>query len=86
MTVTSHYSERSTREPKHAEELGMDTLLRLARRFTGVILMFAAAGLWIAPGASWDGDLAFMKVGVFFFFALIGLTMFASGRAPKSQD
>ena len=39
-------------------------LTRSAQRLGGIALVLAAIGLWIAPGAGMDADVALFKLGV----------------------
>ena len=55
-------------------------LSRILFGFAGVVLMAAAAGLWIVPGSSFDPSLALIKLGLSLFLALGGAALLQSAR------
>lgn len=87
MSATSHFLEAKTETRETAQELGFASLISLVQRFVGVALIFAGIGMWLAPGSSFSGEIALMKLGVTAFFALTGIVLFASGQpAEESTD
>lgn len=49
----------------------------------GCLLMFAAAALWLLPGANWSADLVTVKLGLTGFFLLGGLSFLQSARTRR---
>lgn len=50
-------------------------IARGSRRMVGATLILAALGLWIAPGGSWDADIALIKLGLSLFSGFAGLAV-----------
>ena len=65
---------------------GQRWLARSAQRIAGAGLVLAALGLWVAPGASWDGDLALIKLGLSLMIGFAGLTILHAGRAQPTVE
>lgn len=61
-------------------------LARIGQRMGGAALVLAAVGLWVAPGASWDMDLALMKMGLSLAIGFAGLAILTAGRAVPSIE
>lgn len=55
--------------------------IRSVQTLGGATLILSALGLWVAPGASWDADLALMKLGLSLFLGFAGLAIVQLGRA-----
>lgn len=84
MTAISQYFEATIETRAEAVRLGSLIATRLISRFLGVVCFLVALGMWVAPGTTLDSDLALMKLGTSFFFALIGMTLYAgSERQPQ---
>jgi len=60
---------------------GRRWLIRAAQTLGGVTLILSALGLWILPGASWDADLALIKLGLSLFLGFVGIAIMQLGRA-----
>ncbi|MEL6809320.1 MAG: hypothetical protein AAFO97_16215 [Pseudomonadota bacterium] len=65
---------------------GARLLTRSAQRLGGVALLLAAFGLWIAPGAGFDPDLALFKLGVSIALGFVGLAVMQAGRAQRTVE
>ncbi|MCD1624456.1 MAG: hypothetical protein ACU0B7_00055 [Paracoccaceae bacterium] len=59
--------------------------LASAARFTGVVLMLAALGIWILNGPLWDAEMMLMRLAVSVLFMCAGLGLLQFGRA-RPQD
>ena len=59
-------------------------LTRSAQRLGGIALVLAAIGLWIAPGAGMDADVALFKLGVAVALGFAGLAVMQAGRAQPA--
>lgn len=68
--------------PTHIKNMVEDHrwALRGTQRMIGVALILAAAGLWVLPGASWEADVALMKLALTLLFGLVGFTIMPLGR------
>ena len=86
MSATSHYLDAKNEPRTDAETRGTASMMRLVCRFVGLSLIFAAFGMWLAPGADWSGDLLLMKVGASFFFSITGLTLFVASQGGAAED
>lgn len=62
------------------------SLLRLAQRFAGAVLVLAALGLWIVPGASWASELALVKLAVSLAMGFSGLALWQMGQPVRSVE
>ncbi|PIE13455.1 MAG: hypothetical protein CSA70_06125 [Rhodobacterales bacterium] len=51
---------------------------RVLPGFGGVVLLLAAAGLWVVPGSNWDSALMLIKLGLSLFLVLSGLALLQS--------
>lgn len=56
-----------------------------AARFTGVVLMLAAVGMWMLNGPLWDAEMMLMRLAVSVLFMCAGLGLLQFGRA-RPQD
>lgn len=65
---------------------GTRWLMRSAQMFGGVCLIMAAFGLWLAPGAGFDPDLALFKLGVSVTVGIAGLAILQAGRPQPTVE
>lgn len=68
------------RSPRH----GWRALSGLSR-FTGVVLMLAAVGIWLLSGSLWDAEMMLLRLGVSVVFMCLGLSLLHAGRR-KARD
>ncbi|MEL7126030.1 MAG: hypothetical protein AAF822_10870 [Pseudomonadota bacterium] len=59
---------------------------RVARRFGGVVLVLAALGLWLQPGAAFDQDVMLFKLALSAFMGLAGFALIRSGRPERTVE
>ena len=78
--------ETNSAAQKAAQKKGDRMIARALSRFFGLAFLFSAIGMWLAPGANWDGDLALMKLGVTFFFGIVGMTFVLCADRPDLPD
>jgi hypothetical protein len=60
---------------------GRRWMIRAAQNLGGTALILAALGLWLQPGASWEADLALIKLGLSLVMGLAGVAVMQLGRA-----
>ncbi len=60
-------------------------ITRASRSLIGTSLVLVAFGLWLAPGGSWDADVATMKLGLSVFAAFAGFAVL-SGYQSETAD
>jgi len=65
---------------------GARAIGRLAMTVLGVSLLIAAVMLWVAPGASFDADLAVMKAVLTAVMAAAGWAAISAGRTRAVQQ
>ncbi|MEO9576016.1 MAG: hypothetical protein ABJ263_01880 [Tateyamaria sp.] len=61
-------------------------LVRGAQSVGGVALVLAAFGVWVAPGAGIEPDLALFKLGVSVALGFAGLAIMQAGRAQPAVE
>lgn len=61
-------------------------VVRAAQRLTGVALIIAALGLWLAPGASWENDVMLFKLILSLTAGLAGLGLMQSSAKPNTPE
>lgn len=61
-------------------------LARGAQSLGGVALVLAAFGVWVAPGAGFEPDLALFKLGVSVALGISGLVIMQAGRAQPAVE
>lgn len=54
--------------------------------FFGVSFVFAAVGMWVVPGASFDGSVLPIKLAMSSFFLLLGLFMLQLGQEKGKPE
>ena len=84
MTATTHYMDAKQQARAKATEVGLASAIRLIYRIVGLVFMFVALGIWLAPGANWAAEIVLLKVGVSFFFAVTGLTFVNASSKPEA--
>jgi len=57
-----------------------------AARFTGVVLMLAAVGMWMLNGPLWDAEMMLMRLAVSVLFMCAGLGLLQIGRACPQDE
>lgn len=65
---------------------GQRWMARVGQRLAGAALVLAAFGMWIAPGASFDGDIALFKLGVSLVLGFAGLAISNAGRSVPAIE
>lgn len=85
MSSTTRYISQEHVQPPVVKTTGTRGIGRLCARFFGLALIFAALGIWLAPGASWETEILILKAGVSFFFALTGLTLAMAGETDPAE-
>ncbi len=61
---------------------GTRMILRLLQRVTGVSLVVAASGLWLASDLDWGSDIMLMKMGLSVASLMAGFLLIFSGAKP----
>ncbi len=86
MTATTDFmNEAALGAPARTLD-GARWVARVVQRFGGVVLILAAFGLWLQPGALWDADLMLFKFAISLVMGFAGLALIQSGRAlPSAQ-
>lgn len=79
-TATNNYSE-----PARMADGGR-MMIRGAQRLTGVSLMLAALGIWMAPGATWDADIMLFKLILSVVAAIAGLGLLNASSTPRAPE
>lgn len=59
---------------------------RGAQRLIGSSLILAAAGLWFAPGASWESDVMLFKLALSLAAVLSGLALMNASARPTAPE
>ncbi|WP_415920236.1 hypothetical protein [Tateyamaria sp. SN6-1] len=65
---------------------GARWLVRGAQRFLGTALMLAVAGLWLHPGATFDQDIALIKLVLSVVMGMGGLALLIGGRPERTVE
>lgn len=89
MTAASDFMNADTTAPALAPVRAADggrMLVRAAQRLTGVALVIAALGLWLAPGASWENDVMLFKLILSLTAGLAGLGLMQSSATPNTPE
>lgn len=60
---------------------GARSVLRTIQRFCGAVLVLAALGLWVTPGANWAMDVALFKLALSLAMGFSGLALWQLGTA-----
>lgn len=81
MTAVTDISEYTPIAEAPRMVSGQRWLTRSGQKIAGTALMLAAAGMWVLPGASWDADVALIKLGLTVGVGLAGLTAWMAGRS-----
>jgi hypothetical protein len=71
--------------PKRAPRHGWRALSGLSR-FTGVVLMLAAVGIWLLSGSLWDAEMMLLRLGVSVVFMCLGLALLHAGRRTARDE
>jgi hypothetical protein len=58
---------------------GARSILRTIQRFAGAVLVLAAFGLWVTPGANWAVDVALFKLTLSLAMGFSGLALWQMG-------
>lgn len=61
-------------------------LVRAAQRLSGVALVVAALGLWIAPGSSWESEIMLFKLILSITAVLAGFGLMQSSAKPNTPE
>jgi len=83
MTAANHFldahgqTEMTDRMPR---ELSISGIVRIFTRLVAVVLIMAAAGIWVAPHTSSLPELFMMKLCASFFFSLLGVHLLFTAR------
>jgi hypothetical protein len=64
---------------------GLKALAGIAR-FTGVVLMLAAVGIWIISGPLWDAEMMLVRLAVSVLFMCSGLMLLNAGRGQLRDE
>lgn len=67
-------------------QIGLRTLGAETSRFAGLILLMAAAGLWVLPDSLLLGDLIGIKVALAVMFLIFGGYLFWAGRHARHPE
>lgn len=87
MTATSDFMPEQ--QPYRASTGTVDgarMIWRGVQRISGVALVVAASGLWIAPGADWSNDVMLMKMGLSVTALMVGFWLLLSGVRPPQPN
>ena len=81
MTAITHISPTAPLAETPHMVNGDRWLVRSMQRMAGMILIMAAAGLWVVPGSVWDADILATKFVLTILFGVVGLAVLQMGRA-----
>ena len=65
---------------------GARSIFGVAQRFSGAVLVLAALGLWVIPGASWSADLALVKLTFSLALGFSGLALWQMGASSERVE
>jgi hypothetical protein len=65
---------------------GARMLVRAAQRLSGVALVLAALGLWLAPGSSFESDIMLFKLILSITAVLAGIALMQSSATPNTPE
>lgn len=86
MTATTDFTHNAALNAPARTLDGGRWVVRILQRFGGGVLILAAFGLWLQPGALWDADLVLFKFVVSLVMGFAGLAMVQNGRSlPAAQ-
>ncbi len=83
MTATTDFAYEAV--PNSAPVRAMDgarMILRILQRVVGCAMVAVALFLWVAPGASWEGDIMLFKLVMSATAILAGIGLFQSSATP----
>lgn len=80
MAVQFEHSVEAGRQGRGIIEVSGLPISRIFSGFAGVVLLLAAAGMWLVPSAEGDGAMQIMKMGVTILFAGAGAMLLSHAR------
>lgn len=87
MTVTADFAAEMGALRRTVRTVdGGRLIMRVLLRLTGVALVLACLGLWLAPGASWESDIMLFKLILSVMTGLTGICLLQTSVAPKQPE